>query len=291
MSRPAPALLPAAPAVLPAAPAHPARSSAGLPLTTGRRPELHLCVPEPRGRSTGAPGRPARRAPATSVEGRAHVPPAEIPQPREAPSPEPDYHDVVRSLARRRSRGAMEDGGAPVPADPQPPAGDNAPDPRGTAGTAPLRAADAATGGRAQVPAPTAATRTASDQQGERDDDALDGWARRFATAVLEAIDGRRPTTHLVRWTDEASYAAVRAAANRHRERNAASRDDGGRVARTSPPASSRLRLGGVGVCPIGAVAAEVSAVVLGPTRAHAMAFRLERRHDRWMASGLVLVR
>lgn len=295
MSRPAPALLPAAPA-------HPATSSAGESLTTARRPDLHLYAPTPRRRPAAAPGRRTRRSLETNADGRVDVHPAEISPPVEAPSPEPDYHDVVRSLALIRSRR-----GPACEAPDRVTAGaialpgrggdhDTPPDVTQRAAGGPTQPAVSGRAGDPSVPAvPGRATtdRTAAEAAAAASDgpDVLDGWARRFATAVLEAIDGRRPTTHLVRWTDEASYATVRAAANRHHERYTASRKAAGRVARATPPATPRLRLGGVGVCPIGTMAAEVSAVVLGPNRAHALAFRLDRRHGRWMASGLILVR
>lgn len=117
------------------------------------------------------------------------------------------------------------------------------------------------------------------DDSGRAVDD-VEAWAARFAQAVVEVLGGDRPLSQLVRWTTSGVYA-----------------DLGRRVrilARTSPPASQRLRtirpqVRSVHVFQPTPETAEVSVHVRHGQRSRALAARLELDEQRWKCTALQL--
>ncbi len=107
------------------------------------------------------------------------------------------------------------------------------------------------------------------------EDTELRGWAARFGQAVIESVTGLRPTTQLVRWTSQEVF--------RDLDRRAQL------VRRAGGPAHRPVRpqVRSVHVCRPGDTAAEVSVHVRHGHRSRALAFRLERREDRWVCTAL----
>ena len=101
------------------------------------------------------------------------------------------------------------------------------------------------------------------------------GWAARFAQAVTESVTGLRPTSQLVRWTTQEVF--------RDLDRRAQL------VRRAAGPARRPVRpqVRSVHVSRPTGQAAEVSVHVRHGHRSRALAFRLERREDRWVCSAL----
>ena len=100
------------------------------------------------------------------------------------------------------------------------------------------------------------------------------GWAARLVQALVEVLAGDRPTSQLVRWTNEDVYATVQ---RRVRLRAHAGRRPGGaravvRSVHVSEPADG---------------VAEVCALVQRGVRATAVAVRLEGIDGRWQCTAL----
>jgi hypothetical protein len=101
-------------------------------------------------------------------------------------------------------------------------------------------------------------------------------WATTFIQAAMEVAGGLRPANQLVRWTTpEVQSLLVRRGALASRTQRTSS----------SPGAKPRLRalltcIPQLGVC-------EVSAVIMGPDRIRAVAFRMEGLHGRWRVTAL----
>jgi hypothetical protein len=95
-------------------------------------------------------------------------------------------------------------------------------------------------------------------------------WAGRFAQAVVEALDGDRPASQLVRWTSCEVYQALTR-----------------RV--LSPAGSARAVVRSVHVTEPADGVAEVTALVRRGPRCTAVALRLEGLDGRWQCTALEL--
>lgn len=103
-------------------------------------------------------------------------------------------------------------------------------------------------------------------------------WSRRLVQVLVEVMAGQRAATQLLRWTTPDVYERVRRLTVP--PGRPGSTGLGGRSVRRPVVRSVR-------VCePVDGVA-EVSAVVIGTLRAHAVAVRLEGRDGRWRATAL----
>lgn len=97
-------------------------------------------------------------------------------------------------------------------------------------------------------------------------------WSARLVQALLEIRTGRRPMHQLVRWTNSAVYAQLRAQTQGHREHEPLTVITSMRVSR---PADG---------------VAEVSVVVTGRNRSRAIVLRLEGWDGRWLCTTLAQV-
>lgn len=101
-------------------------------------------------------------------------------------------------------------------------------------------------------------------------------WVGRLAPAILEVVAGERPAAQLTRWVSgeiRETLARRGAAAMRHP------------AGKGRPPACRRVRSVRVTEPAPGVI--EASAVVLGGTRARAVAIRLEIVRGRWLATAV----
>lgn len=100
--------------------------------------------------------------------------------------------------------------------------------------------------------------------------------AATLAVAVMEVLNGVRPASQLVRWTNHDVHAALarRAAVT-------------ARMTQQQPRARRPPVVRGVRVCRPSINVAETSAVVVTPDRVRAMAIRLEATEGRWRATAL----
>lgn len=108
----------------------------------------------------------------------------------------------------------------------------------------------------------------------------VDGWARRFAQAVVEIVGGDRPASQLVRWTSPTVYvdlqrrALLVARAGGHQPGQ-------GRVQPVRP------RVLSVRSCLVDDGTVESSVHVTYGERSRAVAARFERRAGRWVCTAL----
>ncbi len=99
-------------------------------------------------------------------------------------------------------------------------------------------------------------------------------WAARLAQAIAEVLHGHRPVQQLLRWTDDAVYAAITS-----------------RLA-SRPRTGSAVRplLRSIRVCSPTDGVAEASAVVQRGNRCRAMALRLEGLDGQWRCTALEII-
>lgn len=108
----------------------------------------------------------------------------------------------------------------------------------------------------------------------------LEAWAHRFAQAAVEIAGGDRPVSQLLRWTTPEVYEDL--ARRAQLVRAAAAREaHSGRVQQVRPHVES------VHACWLAEDAVEVSVRARHGHRSRAVALRLERRVDRWVAVAL----
>ena len=109
-------------------------------------------------------------------------------------------------------------------------------------------------------------------------------WVARMARAVSEVGAGDRPPAQLTRWVERNELARLAAR--------------GISVARHPAMAARRKQLAeqravrqvrAVRICSVGPGVAETSAVLVGSSRAQAIAMRFEHRADRWVVTALSL--
>jgi len=93
-------------------------------------------------------------------------------------------------------------------------------------------------------------------------------WSRRLVQVMVEVVAGQRACTQLLRWTTTGVYEQIR------RERMPPTGPAGGQL--------RRPQVRTVHVCEPADGVAEVSAVVAGQRRTHAIALRLEGHDGRW---------
>lgn len=102
-------------------------------------------------------------------------------------------------------------------------------------------------------------------------------WAARFAQAVLEVEAAERPVLQLSRWVVPEIYHRL------DRRQQLRTRQTGSAGPRSRSPEHVRS----VHVCHLRPGVAEISVVTAGADRCRALAFRLERRKERWMCTVL----
>lgn len=101
-------------------------------------------------------------------------------------------------------------------------------------------------------------------------------WSATFAQALLEALTGTRPVAQLATWTTRPVHGII--------ERRAALS-----LAEGRREASGRPRLGRLHLCRPSVGVVEISAAIHWADRSRALAFRLEARGGRWVATALEL--
>ncbi len=110
----------------------------------------------------------------------------------------------------------------------------------------------------------------------------LEGWARRYAQAVVEIVNGDRPASQLVRWTAPRVHeeltrrAQIVARAGVHQAGQGRGR---------RPVVRPAVR--GVRSCFVAPSVAEVSVHVRYGERSRAVAARFERRDQKWICTAL----
>lgn len=101
-------------------------------------------------------------------------------------------------------------------------------------------------------------------------------WVARLAPAILEVIAGERPAGQLKRWVSRELHETL------SRRHAVALRHPAGKA---RPPQCRRVR--SVRICRPAPNVVEASAVVMGASRARAVAVRLEAVKGRWLATAI----
>lgn len=110
-----------------------------------------------------------------------------------------------------------------------------------------------------------------------RQADPLEAWAGSFVQAVVEVVEGDRPLSQLVRWTNRRVYGEV---SERQRTMSEHSQPTRTRGPRRAQVATMRIYRPAPDV-------AEVSARVSVGIRSRAIAARLDLIRDRWMCTAI----